>query len=97
MHDTESTVTSRFVRVILAMSTVSNCLYFRILLLRRLRLPIQFAARTCRCRRTLDLLGDHRAACAQSGVLRSRGGVGTGSRQGMPGSGGQGHHPHIAL
>ena len=70
---------------------------FRFLLLRRLRLPLQLAARTCRCRRARDLLSDHRAACAQSGVLGSRGGVGTGSCQGMPGSGGQGHHSHIAL
>ena len=48
---------------------------FRVLLLRRLRLPLPLAERTCRCRRTLDLLGDHRAACAQSGVLRARGGA----------------------
>eukprot|EP00435_Cladocopium_sp_Y103_P059674 s180_g21.t1 len=27
----------------------------------------------CRCRRALDFLGDHRAACPQSGILRSRG------------------------
>eukprot|EP00434_Breviolum_minutum_P031171 symbB.v1.2.027568.t1/scaffold2838.1/size69213/9 len=47
---------------------------FRILLLRRLRLPLPLFARTCRCRRTFDSLGDHRAACAPSGVLRSRGG-----------------------
>ena len=47
---------------------------FRILLLRRLRLPLPLFARTCRCRRTFDSLGDHRAACAQSGVLRTRGG-----------------------
>ena len=46
---------------------------FRILLLRRLRLPLPLFARTCRCRRTFDSLGDHRAACAQSGALRSRG------------------------
>ena len=32
MHDTESTVTSRFVRVVLAMSTVSNCLYLSFIL-----------------------------------------------------------------
>ena len=49
---------------------------FRILLLRRLRLELPLGARTCRCRRALDLLGGHRAACAQSGVLRSRGGGG---------------------
>ena len=29
--------------------------------------------RICRCRRTLDPLGDHRATCAQAGVLRGRG------------------------
>ena len=29
-------------------------------------------AHTCSCRRPLDALGDHRAACAQAGVLRSR-------------------------
>ena len=47
---------------------------FRVILLRRLRLPLPLTSRTCRCRRILDPLGDHRAACAQSGVLRSRGG-----------------------
>ena len=41
-------------------------------MLRRLRLPLPLAARTCRCRRTLDLLGDHRAACAQSGGALER-------------------------
>ena len=48
---------------------------FRLLLLRRLRLPLPLSARFCRCRRTLDPLGDHRAACAQSGLLRARGGA----------------------
>ena len=47
---------------------------FGILLLRRLRSHLPFSARFCRCRRPLDPLGDHRAACAQSGVLRARGG-----------------------
>ena len=46
---------------------------FRVLLLRRLRLPLPLSARICRCRRILDPLGDHRAACAQAGVLRGRG------------------------
>ena len=46
---------------------------FRVLLLRRLRLPLRLSARICRCRRTLDPLGGHRAACAQAGVLRGRG------------------------
>ena len=46
---------------------------FPVLLLRRLRLPLPLSARICRCRRILDPLGDHRAACAQAGVLRGRG------------------------
>ena len=45
----------------------------RALLLRRLRLPLPLSTRTCRCRRPLDPLGDHRAACSRSGALRSRG------------------------
>ena len=45
---------------------------FRVLLLRRLRLPLPLSARICRCRRILDPLGDHRAACAQAGVRNSR-------------------------
>ena len=47
---------------------------FRLLMLRRLRLPLPLSQRSCRCRRTVDQLGDHQAACARSGVLRSRGG-----------------------
>ena len=35
--------------------------------------PLPLSARQCRCRRALDLLGDHRAACPQAGILRSRG------------------------
>ena len=45
---------------------------FRVLILRRLRLPLPVAPRTCACRGRLDSLGDHRAACATSGVLASR-------------------------
>ena len=44
-----------------------------LLLLRHLRLPLPLSARTCRCRRPLDPLGDHRAACSRPGALRSRG------------------------
>ena len=47
--------------------------HLRALLLRRLRLPLPLSARSCRCRRPLDPLGDHRAACARSDALRSRG------------------------
>ena len=47
---------------------------YRLLLLRRLRRPLPLTSRFCRCRRALDPFGDHRAACAQAGILRSRGG-----------------------
>ena len=46
--------------------------HLRVLLLRRLRLPLPLAPRVCRCRGRLDPLGDHRSACATSGVLASR-------------------------
>ena len=46
---------------------------FRVLLLRRLRLPLPIASRTCRCGRLLDVLGHHRAAFARAGVLGGRG------------------------
>ena len=47
---------------------------FRALLFRRLRMPLPLAPAACRCRRGLDALGDHVAACPRCGVLRSRGG-----------------------
>ena len=37
---------------------------FRVLLLRRLRLPLPLVSRTCRCGRLLDSFGHHRAACS---------------------------------
>ena len=43
-----------------------------VLLLRRLRLPLPLAPRTCHCRGRLDPVGDHRSACATSGALASR-------------------------
>ena len=46
---------------------------FRILLLRRLRLPLPPSVRACRCGRHLDNLGDHRASCPRAGVLAGRG------------------------
>ena len=46
---------------------------FRVLLLRRLRLPLPLSARQCRCGRPLDAFGHHRAACARAGVLGRRG------------------------
>ena len=44
----------------------------RALLLRRLRLLFDLDERRCRCGRTLDWLGDHRAACSTGGVLQTR-------------------------
>ena len=44
----------------------------RVLLLRRLRLPLQLGPRHCRCGQQLDLFGDHRAACSNAGVLQTR-------------------------
>ena len=46
---------------------------FRVLLFRRLRLPLPFSRRFCRCGRLLDSLGHHRAACSRVGVLGRRG------------------------
>ena len=45
---------------------------FRVLLLRRLRLPLPLSVRTCLCGCLLDVLGHHRAACGRSGVLGRR-------------------------
>ena len=45
---------------------------FRVLLLRRLRLPLPLCARQYRCGRPLDAFGHHRAACARAGVLGRR-------------------------
>ena len=47
--------------------------HFRVLLLRRLRLPLPLAPRQCRCGGALDALGDHRTACPTAGVLGARG------------------------
>ena len=47
--------------------------HLRVLLLRRLRLPLPHTPARCRCQRSLDHLGDHRAACPRSGALRTRG------------------------
>lgn len=46
---------------------------FRVLLLRRLRMALPLNVRRCTCRRLLDPLGDHRAACSRCGVLGPRG------------------------
>ena len=46
--------------------------HFRVLLLRRLHLPLPLAPCTCRCQGRRDPLGDHRSACATSGVLAAR-------------------------
>ena len=46
---------------------------FRVILLRRLRQPLPFTGRVCRCGRLIDPNGHHRAACARTGVLGRRG------------------------
>ena len=46
--------------------------HFRTLLQRRLRAPLSCGPSRCRCGLTLDPHGDHRAACATTGVLRAR-------------------------
>ena len=46
---------------------------FRTLLCRRLRLALLLSTRICRCGRTIDPHGHHRAACARSGALARRG------------------------
>ena len=46
---------------------------FRIVLLRRMRMPLPLGPSHCRCRRRMDSLGDHRAACPNAGVLKPRG------------------------
>ena len=43
---------------------------FRVLLLRRLRLPLPLVSHTCRCGRPLDAFGHHRAACCRAGEAR---------------------------
>ena len=58
---------------------------FRVLLLRRLRLPLPLAPRRCSCHGVLDSLGDHRTACATSGVsVHPRAAPRARRRAGMP-------------
>ena len=47
---------------------------YRVMLLRRLRLPLPLAPRRCSCGGGLDVYGDHRSACAQVGVLARKAG-----------------------
>ena len=47
--------------------------HFRVLLLRRFRLPLPHMPARCRCHRSLDPLGDHRAACPRSGAPAVKG------------------------
>ena len=46
---------------------------FRVLLLRRLHLPLPPAVHLCRCGRQQNSLGHHRAACSEGGLLARRG------------------------
>ena len=66
-------VSRTFTTIPFGLDTTYPSNLFRVLLLRRVPLPLPLSARIRRCRRILDPLGDHRAACAQAGVLRGRG------------------------
>ena len=46
---------------------------FRVLLQRRLRLPLPLSQRFCGCGHPYDSLGHHRAACSRTGILGRRG------------------------
>ena len=46
---------------------------FRVLLQRRLRLPLLLSQRICGCGQPLDSFGHHRAACSRTGALGRRG------------------------
>ena len=89
--------------VLVCLSRILSSQSFRVLLLRRLHLPLPLSSLNCRCGRPLDCFGHHRSACAVSGVLGRRGGrtrvnervrAGFGSRTvqspGWPSSGGRG-------
>ena len=69
---------------------------FRLLLLRRLRLPLPLSERSCRCRRFLDPLGDQRAACPRAGRCSAKASwpVGKSSRESLPGGWCPGRHKH---
>ena len=50
---------------------------FRVILLRRLHLPLPLTVRNCRCGQPLDICGHHHAACARAGGAgRQRVGIG---------------------
>ena len=49
-----------------------NSAKLRVLLLRRLRLPLHATEKHCRCGRLLDVFGDHKSACSTCGVLQTR-------------------------
>ena len=46
---------------------------FRVVLLRRLQVPLPPTVRSCRCGRPFESFGHHRAACALAGVLGKKG------------------------
>ena len=62
-----------FVYVPTSRKTRLDSAAFRVLLLRRLQLPLHLSARVCRCGRLSDVLGHHWSACATTGVLGRRG------------------------
>ena len=63
---------------------------FRVVLLRRLRLPLPLSVHRCSCGRLLDSNGHHRAACSTIGVLSGERG-----RAGVPRGWSTGFHEHL--
>ena len=71
---------ARRVRRGVALSTCPTCRVtrlepqiLRVLLLRRLQMPLPLTVHNCRCGHFLDVFGHHRVACARAGVLSRRG------------------------
>ena len=63
----------RALQVMKNWALLARSAHFRVLLLRRLRLPLPHTPARCRRQQPFDTFGDHRAACPRSGTLRSRG------------------------
>ena len=69
---------------------------FRVLLRRRLRLPLPLSSRSCRCGRLLDPLGHHRAGCSEAGgVGETWLPAGKSSRTSLSRSGSSGEHQRL--
>ena len=68
---------------------------FRVLLQRRLHLPLPLSKRICGCGRPLDPFGHHCATCSMTGALGRRVRSGECGRQSLQGSWGQSRDEHV--